>query len=94
MRPSPKLAKQCRLSEGYGHKNAWLPTGSVLNDPKPTNRDLCSTHGRLPWYHATPARLRSGARDCDRSERRRDRMHHRNNQLVLGVTLYNFVVLR
>jgi len=33
MRPSPKLAKQCRLSEGYGHKDAWLPTGSVLNDP-------------------------------------------------------------
>ena len=32
MRPSPKLAKQCRLSEGYGHKNAWLPTGSVLCD--------------------------------------------------------------
>ena len=36
MRPSPKLAKQCRLSEGYGHKDAWLPTGSVLNDPSRT----------------------------------------------------------
>ena len=36
MRPSPKPAKRCRLSEGYGHKDAWLPARLVLNDPTET----------------------------------------------------------
>jgi hypothetical protein len=34
MRPTPKVTKPRRLSEGYGHGNAWLRIGLALNDPK------------------------------------------------------------
>jgi hypothetical protein len=36
MRPGPKVLKQWRLSESYGHSVAWARTGAVLIDPKAT----------------------------------------------------------
>ncbi len=34
MRPSPKAAKRCRLSEGYGHRDTLPPNWDDPNDPK------------------------------------------------------------
>jgi hypothetical protein len=36
MRPIPTVANPCRLSECYGHRDAWLRIGSALNDPSRT----------------------------------------------------------
>ena len=38
MRPSPKAAKRCRLSEGYGRGYDWPRTRDVLIDPSRLDR--------------------------------------------------------
>jgi hypothetical protein len=52
MRPGPKVAKRCRLSEGYRSKGAWARIGFVASDPNDLSADcqsvLVQTADRFP----------------------------------------------
>ena len=51
MRPSPKAAKRCRLSEGYGRGYDWPRTRDVLIDPDRTQRSLIDAPNVRPYTH-------------------------------------------
>jgi hypothetical protein len=46
MRPQPKVAKRCRLSEGYRRKDAWARIGFGASDLLGHERtDFAAMHG-------------------------------------------------